>query len=534
MNETTGGGTSDVGSVTHQGRILWVDDEVDMLRPHTRLLTSSGYDVDTVMNGNDALELLEAESYDLVLLDEQMPGLRGIEVLERMRRRGRRVPVVMVTKSEADSTMHEAIGREVDDYIVKPTSPRQVLSVVTRLLAGAKLRHERIAREFTSGFGELRRRVTMAESWRDWTDLFSRMVDWELGLDSAGETDLLEVLDTLRRDVRREFCDMVCARYPGWVNENAADAPPLSVDVMSEFFAPLLSAGEPVMLVVIDCLRLDQWRAIAPSLADYFEIDEALHASILPTATPFSRNAIFSGLFPDEIEARRPGWYESGEDEGYNTFEGELLKDHVRELAGRDIQTHYEKVFTNDQGQSMLQRLPGYLSSPSVTALVFGFVDLLTHGRSESRLIFEVARDAGALRSLTVTWFERSAALGALREASRRGVRVLLTTDHGSIHCNRPATVFARRDATQNLRYKFGRDLRVEDPSTAFVVSDASALRLPDRGYRNNYALCREDHYFVYPTKLREYQSRYRDSFLHGGVSPEEMILPVALLTPRS
>ena len=213
------------GAVTHQGRILWVDDEVDMLRPHTRLLTSSGYDVDTVMNGNDALELLEAESYDLVLLDEQMPGLRGIEVLERMRRRGRRVPVVMVTKSEADSTMHEAIGREVDDYIVKPTSPRQVLSVVTRLLAGAKLRHERIAREFTSGFGELRHRVTMAESWRDWTDLFSRMVDWELGLDSAGETDLLEVLDTLRRDVRREFCDMVCARYSGWVNENADERP---------------------------------------------------------------------------------------------------------------------------------------------------------------------------------------------------------------------------------------------------------------------------------------------------------------------
>jgi hypothetical protein len=288
------------------------------------------------------------------------------------------------------------------------------------------------------------------------------------------------------------------------------------------------------MLVVIDCLRLDQWRALAPALHDYFEIDEALHASILPTATPFSRNAIFSGLFPDELEARRPGWYAAGEDEGYNMFEGELLQDHIRELAGRDVPTHYEKVFNNEQGKAMLQRLPGYLSSPSVTALVFGFVDLLTHGRSESRLILEVARDAGALRSLTVTWFERSAAFAALREAGRRGVRVLLTSDHGSIHCNRPSTVFARRDATHNLRYKFGRDLRVEDPSTALVVDDAARLRLPDRGYRNNYALCREDYYFVYPTKLREYQSRYRDSFFHGGISPEEMILPVALLTPRT
>lgn len=505
-----------------------------MLRPHTRLLVSSGYRVDTVMNGNDALELLEAESYDLVLLDEQMPGLRGIEVLERMRRRGRRVPVVMVTKSEADSTMHEAIGREVDDYIVKPTSPRQVLSVVTRLLAGQKLRHERIARDFTTGFGELRGRVATADSWHDWTEIFSRLVDWELGLDSAKEANLLEVLDTLRRDVRREFCDMVCARYPGWVHDGGDGAPPLSVDVLPEFLAPLLSSGNPIMLVVIDCLRLDQWRALAPALAEYFEIDEALHASILPTATPFSRNSIFSGLFPDELEQRRPGWYAAGEDEGYNTFEEELLRDHLRKLAGRDVATHYEKVFTNDQGEAMLKRLPGYLSSPSVTALVFGFVDLLTHGRSESRLIWEVARDAGALRSLTVTWFERSAALGALREAARRGVDVLLTTDHGSIHCNRPATIYARRDATRNLRYKFGRELRVEDPSTALVVNDAAELRLPDRGYRNNYALCREDHYFVYPTKLREYQSRYRDSFLHGGISPEEMILPVALLTPRS
>ncbi|MFW6085103.1 MAG: response regulator [Gemmatimonadota bacterium] len=516
-----------------EGRILWVDDEVDMLQPHTRLLEGSGYEVDTVMNGNDALELLEGESYDLVLLDEQMPGLRGIEVLERMRQRGRRVPVVMVTKSEADSTMHEAIGREVADYIVKPTSPRQVLSVVTRLLAGPKLRHERIAREFSSEFGRLRDRVATAASWREWTEIFSQLVDWELGLDAANETDLLEVLDTLRRDVRREFSEMICNRYPGWVNDDEADAPVLSVDVLPDFFAPLLSDGEPVMLVIIDCLRLDQWRGLVPGLAEHFEIDEALHASILPTATPFSRNAIFSGLFPDELEARRPGWYAAGEDEGYNTFEGELLEEHVRELAGRDLPTHYEKVFNNEQGEAMLQRLPGYLSERSVTALVFGFVDLLTHGRSESRLIREVARDAAALRSLTQTWFERSAALEALKEAARRDVRVLLTTDHGSIHCNRPATVYARRDATQNLRYKFGRDLRVEDPSTALVVSDPELLRLPDRGYRNNYALCREDHYFVYPTKLREYQSRYRDSFLHGGVSPEEMILPIALLTPR-
>jgi DNA-binding response OmpR family regulator len=517
-----------------KGRILWVDDEVDLLRPHTIMLMQSGYHVDAVMNGNDALELLEAESYDLVLLDEQMPGLRGIEVLTEIRRRGRRVPVVMVTKSEGDSTMHEAIGREVDDYIVKPTSPRQVLSVVTRLLAGKRLRHERIARDFSAGFADLRQAISSASSWKDYAELYPQLIDWELGLESADETDLLEILGTLRQDIRRGFCDLVCRRYSAWVNEDTTDGPPLSVDVLPEFLKPMLAGGGPALLLVIDCLRLDQWRAMLPLLDPYFEVEEGLHASILPTATPFSRNAIFSGLFPDELEERRPGWYASGEDEGFNSFEDELLRDHVRELAGHDLPTHYEKVFTADQGEGMLRRLPGYLTGNSVTALVFGFVDLLTHGRSESRLIWEVARDAPALRSLTVTWFERSTAFAALRQAAAMGVSVLLTTDHGSIHCNRPATVYARRDATANLRYKFGRDLRLEDPRTAMLVTDPRHLRLPDRGFNNNYALCRDDCYFVYPTKLREYQSRYRDSFLHGGISPEEMILPVALLSPKT
>lgn len=517
-----------------KGRILWVDDEVDMLRPHTIMLMQSGYHVDAVMNGNDALELLEAERYDLVLLDEQMPGLRGIDVLTEIRRRGRRVPVVMVTKSEADSTMHEAIGREVDDYIVKPTSPRQVLSVVTRLLSGRKLRHEQIARDFSGGFGGMRHEIADASTWKVFSTIYSQLVDWELGLEVAGETDLLQILDGLFEDTRRGFCDMVCRQYPDWVNNDTTDGPPLSVDVLPEFFRPLMSSGNPSMLVIIDCLRLDQWRAMLPLLDPYFEVEEALHSSILPTATPFSRNAIFSGLFPDELEQRRPGWYASGDDEGFNSFEDELLRDHMRELAGHDVTTHYEKVFSADQGEGMLRRLPGYLTGSSVTALVFGFVDLLTHGRSESHLIREVARDAGALRSLTVTWFERSPAFAALREASKRGVHVLLTTDHGSIHCNHPATIYARRDATANLRYKFGRDLRLQDPSTAMLVSDPKHLRLPDRGPNNNYAVCLGDHYFVYPTKLREYQGRYRDSFLHGGISPEEMILPVALLSPKA
>ncbi|MCG8468438.1 MAG: bifunctional response regulator/alkaline phosphatase family protein [Gemmatimonadetes bacterium] len=518
---------------TKAGRILWVDDEVDLLRPHLMLLRSEGYQVDAIMNGQDALELLSNSSYDLVLLDEQMPGLRGIEVLDRVRRSSPRLPVVMVTKSEEHSTMHEAIGRRADDYIVKPTSPRQVLSVVTRILAGPALQHEQIARDFSRRFGELRELLTTARTWSEWATLYSELIDWDLKLEEAGEAGLRDILQSLMTDLSRGFCDLVAARYGDWVHEGGDKGPALSVDVIPRFFAPLLTEDPAALLVVMDCMRLGQWRAIMPLLGDYFEIDEELYASILPTATPYARNAIFGGVFPDELAELRPEWWERGEEIGYNSFEDELFERHIHKTLGHRLPTHYEKIFSSEEGEAMIQRLGGYLSSPSATALVFGFVDMLTHGRAESRLIWEMARDTSALRSLTVTWFERSTAFRALKLAAQRGVRVLMTTDHGSLHCHRPATIYAKRDATANLRYKFGEDLRVENPGAVFTTSDADELRLPPGGLKQTYALCREDYFFVYPTKLREYQNRYRDSFLHGGVSPDEIVLPVALLTPR-
>lgn len=515
------------------GRILWVDDEVDLLKPHLMLLRTEGYQVDAIMNGQDALELLANRTYDLVLLDEQMPGLRGIEVLDRVRRVSPRLPVVMVSKSEEDSTLHEAIGRRADEYIVKPTSPRQVLSVVTRILAGPALQHEQIARDFSRRFGELRDQAAGARTWAEWARLYSEMIDWDLKLEEAGETGFREILDTVVADVRRGFCDLVADRYGEWVHEGGETGPTLSVDVLPRFFRPILDEDPASLVIVMDCMRLGQWRAIVPFISELFEIDEELYASILPTATPYARNALFGGLFPDELAELRPDWWERGDEIGYNSFEDDLFERLVGQLAGGRVKTHYEKIFSAQEGEAMLGRLEGYLSSPSATALVFGFVDMLTHGRSESRLIWEMAPDTSALRSLTVTWFQRSAAFQALRIAARRGVRVLLTTDHGSLHCHRPATIYAKRDATANLRYKFGDDLRVENPSAVFSTSDADELRLPPGGLKRTYVLCREDYFFVYPTKLREYQHRYRDSFLHGGVSPDEMIMPVALLTPR-
>jgi len=315
---------------------------------------------------------------------------------------------------------------------------------------------------------------------------------------------------------------------------DAEDRPRLSVDLVREFLVPRLGS-DPVYFVVLDCMRLDQWRAMTPLLTPYFEIEETYHYSILPTATPYARNAIFSGLYPDEIAKKRPEWWDSSDDEGsLNAFEDELLREQLKRLTGRDVPVHYDKIFSDRQGEQVRARVNSALkTSGTVIALVFNFVDLMTHGRSESPILMEVARDEAALRDLTRSWFERSTAYQVLREAANRGHRVILTTDHGSILCQHPTTVFARKDATSNLRYKFGQDLRAEIASTAFSTRDAKDLRLPAGRLGMTYVLALDDFFFVYPTKLREYQARYRNSFLHGGISPEEMIVPVASLTPR-
>jgi DNA-binding response OmpR family regulator len=514
-------------------RILWVDDEIDLLKPHLLFLQARNYHVDAISNGDDALELMREAPYDLVLLDEQMPGRSGLEVLEIMRREAPHQRVVMVTKSEEDHTMTEAIGRRVDDYLVKPTSPRQVLSVVTRILEGSSIRQQRAAQDFAARFGPLSQKAHEARTPDEFASVYAELVDWQLLLGEAGEVGLLDSVHSLVLGLRRDFGSMVVREYPSWV-QDAVDRPRLSVDLVREFLVPRLGTN-PVYFVVLDCMRLDQWRALAPLLAEFFEIEESYHYSILPTATPYARNAIFSGQYPDEIAAARPSWWDASDDEGsLNAFEDELLVEQLKRLTGRDVPVHYEKIFSDRQGEQVRGRVNSALKTPgSVIALVFNFVDLMTHGRSESPILMEVARDEAALRDLTRSWFERSTAFDVLREAARRGHKVVLTTDHGSILCQHPSTVFARKDATSNLRYKFGQDLRAEVTSTAFATQSEKDLRLPSGRLGMSYLIALEDFFFVYPTKLREYQARYRNSFLHGGISPEEMIVPVATLTPR-
>src|SRR6267378_2903149 len=514
--------------------ILWVDDEIDGLAAHRRFLEEQGFAVAQAAHGDDALAMLRRQPYSVVLLDEQMPGRRGLDLLPEIRAIDPAMGVGMVTQSEDDALLRDAIGTQIDDYLVKPVHPRQVLSVVTRLLEGARIRQQRLARDFVTRFRELEGRRGSALAWREWVELVAELARWEVRLAAAEEPGLQEALRTLQQSLRKDFSGFITKHYPRWLADPERDRPPLSVDVGAEFLVPALKATGRVVFILIDCLRLDQWEVLRDLITPLFDVEESHYYSILPTATPFSRNAIFSGLFPMEIAARHPAWWgHASDDESLNAHEGELLTEQLLELVGQPVPVRYEKLFSSGESSELQRRLPAHLAQDGVTALVFNFIDQLTHGRSESAVLQEVARDDAALRGVTRTWFERSPVLAALREAERRGVSVLLTTDHGSIHCQTPATVYAKRDATSNLRYKFGEDLRAEEPEAAIAVQDLKTFGLPAMGLGVRLLLATGDRFFVYPTKLREYQARYRGSFLHGGVSPEEVILPVALLTPR-
>src|SRR5712675_760731 len=439
--------------------ILWVDDEIEGLAAHRRFLEGQGFTVAAAAHGDDALELIG----EIRALDPAMP-------------------VVMVTQSEEEGTLREAIGIEVDDYLVKPVQPRQILSVITRLLEGDRIRQQRLARDFVTRFRELEGRRGATLAWREWIELVAELSRWEVRLGAANEPGLSEALRALQESLRKDFQGFIVKHYPRWLSDPERDRPPLSVDVGAEFLVPALKRTGRVVFILIDCLRLDQWEVLRDLITPLFDVEESHYYSILPTATPFSRNAIFSGLFPMEIAARHPGWWgQPSDEESLNAHEGQLLTEQLEELVGRPVPVRYEKLFTAADGVDLLRRLPAHLAQDGVTALVFNFIDQLTHGRSENAILYEVARDADALRGLTRTWFERSPVLAALEEAERRNVPVLLTTDHGSIHCETPATVFAKRDATANLRYKFGEDLRAEDPHAAIAVADLKSYGLPGK-----------------------------------------------------
>ena len=516
-------------------RILWVDDEIDLLRAHLLLLEQKGYAVETATNGEDAVEMVRSKNYDLVFLDEMMPGMGGLKTLSQIKDVTPNLPIVMVTKNEAESLMEEAIGAKISDYLLKPVNPNQILLACKKFLEGKKIAGEYVSRDYTQEFQQISLALTNPMDHEAWVDLYIKLTNWDIELDDHPELGLRQTLQDQKRECNAEFGKFVEKNYRSWI-ERRGKKPLLSNEVVEQKVLPeLANPSASVFLIVVDCLRLDQWQMMERLLTEYYSIQKDYYYSILPTATPYSRNAIFSGLFPAELEKRFPEIWQAGEDDenSRNRHEHELLD---KLLERKHIQlkpeSKYVKILDADFGRQTESNILSYTKS-RLTAIVVNFVDMLAHGRSDSALLKEIAPDESAFRSLTRSWFIHSSLFGMLKTlASQKQVSIILTTDHGSVRCLRGSKVIGDREASTNLRYKYGRNLKIDDRQAVFV-KNPSDYQLPRGGVTTNYILAKEDYYFVYPTDYHKYLNQYRDSFQHGGISMEEMILPIIKLTPR-
>jgi CheY-like chemotaxis protein len=517
-----------------KGKILWVDDEIELLSPHIKFLGEKGYGVATATNGEDALQLVRESPFDLVFLDEMMPGMGGLETLAQIKDLRPAIPVIMITKNEAESLMEEAIGDKISDYLIKPVNPSQVLMACKKFLEGKRITRDAVSKDYIQEFNQISVALMGDLGYEEWIDIYTRLVGWGRELDDHPELGLKQTYLDQVRECNLAFGKTIDKNYRNWV-EKSTGRPVLSTEVVDRFLVPELESGRSVFFFVIDCLRLDQWNVFEEVLQEYFEISKQFYFSILPTATPYSRNAIFSGSYPCDLETRFPELWEKSEDDenSRNRYESQFLQ---KLLERRRItlkpEPKYVKILDPEFGRSVESSINSYTQG-RLTSIVVNFVDMLAHGRSDSTLLKEIAPDESAYRSLTHSWFIHSSLFGMLRTLSRnRNVTIVLTTDHGSIRSLRGSKVLGDREASTNLRYKYGRNLKVDEKSAIFVKNPLD-FKLPKRGVAVNYIIAREDYYFVYPTDYHKYLNQYRDSFQHGGASMEEMILPVIKMVPR-
>lgn len=516
-------------------RILWADDEIDLLRPHVLFLEGKGYEVSTVTNGTDAVDLVRDERFDVVFLDEQMPGMGGLDALGEIKRLSPVTPVVMITKSEEEHLMEDAIGGKIADYLIKPVNPNQILLTCKRLLEGSRLRDERVSQDYLRRFGQLSVDISGGLDWQEWTDVYQQLVRYGLELDA--DVGARQILADQYREANREFGRFIEDHYTNWIEDYQAgegdERPALSPDVLPRWVFPHLQEKRPVVFFLIDCMRYDQWLEFERLLYPLFDMKKDWHYSILPTATPYSRNSIFSGLLPIDIAAKHPDlWRYDTDDEGsLNQHEDKLLDGLLRRKHLRDVRFRYEKIVSTENGQA-LAGAASDLIQHDLTALVVNFVDILAHSRSDSSVLKEIAPDERAYRALTRTWFEHSWLFRVFEELAELDATVVITTDHGAVRSLHATKVIGDRDTSTSLRYKHGRNLKADDKH-AIIARDPEPFGLPRSGINENYIFAKEDYYFVYPTNYNRYLNQYMDTFQHGGASLEEMLLPVITMTPR-
>lgn len=510
------------------GRILWADDEMELLRPHLLFLERKGYDVVTATNGTDAVELCQQQQFDVILLDEMMPGITGLQALERIKLIQPTVPVVMVTKSEEENIMNEAVGRNIADYLIKPVNPNQILLSLKKLIHRKELVAETTQTAYQQHFQQLSMQMMDCCCWNDWAALYRQLVDWELKLVSA-DPALADMLRMQKAEANLGFAKFVKRNYVDWMQHHDFT---MNHDVMQHHILPMLKQGEKVFLVVFDNFRYDQWKAIETELTDY-DITEQLCCSILPTATQYARNALFAGMMPSEIKQRYPDWWtEEDAEESKNLNEPHLIQAFLDRVRRRDTFS-YHKINATDEAEQLLAEADELLQRNSLNVVVVNFIDMLSHARTESKMVRELAHDEAAYRSLTLSWFRHSAISQLLHRLSQTDCRVVLTTDHGSIRTDTPVKIIGDRNTNTNLRYKLGRNLACESRDV-FTVKDPKSVFLPSPNISTSYVFATGNTFLAYPNNYNYYVAYYRNTFQHGGISMEEMIIPLVTLKGKN
>lgn len=514
-------------------RILWVDDEIDLLKSQIIFLEGKNFQVTPAASGDEAVALVRGGAFDLVLLDEMMPGRDGLSTLAEIKRHKPDLPVVMATKSEREDLVEQALGSRIDDFLLKPLNPAQVLASCRRVLEGRRIAQEHAITEYAQGSSRFRTMDYSAMDWRQWSQHYVELMEWDLRLAHLPDPSLHQSHESLLRDANVEFCRFIEHSYVHWMH--GGERPLLSHDVFERFTAPVLQAGGKCLFLLLDCLRLDQWLLIEPLLRDIFSIQRHYYYSILPTATPYSRNSIFSGMLPAQIAQHHPQMWEKvnvSSDSGRNRHESQLMELLLGRLKLKPAPApRYIKV-SNAEESREARRVFGSLHNLPLAALVVNFMDILVHHRAESQLLQEMVPDEKAFRELTNAWFTNSDVMAMLQTAARQGRTVVVTTDHGSIQGRRAASIKAGQDTSANLRYKAGTNVS-GDPRQVLWIKQPADYQLPEETRGMQYLIAKEDFYMVYPTKFDEYRRRYEGTFQHGGISMEEMILPLAVMTPK-
>jgi CheY-like chemotaxis protein len=515
--------------------ILWADDEIQLLKPHVMLLENKGYKVITVSNGRDAIEEIETNGRNihLVFLDESMPGLTGLDTLDRIKDLSPQTPVVMITKNEEEGVMEQAIGSKISDYLIKPVNPMQLISTVRKLVDADRLVREKTSIDYQQEFRNIFNAINSNLSYAEWAETYRKIVHWELKLESSKAEQMDSILASQKEEANAEFAKFIANNYLNWL-KSPKDAPILSHEVLKSFVFPDLREDKPTFFVLLDNLRYDQWKVIEPIISEYYKVEEEDYFySILPTTTQYSRNAIFAGLMPSEIEQHYPDWWLNDmEKGGKNLHEKDLLGEQLRRLVRKNIKFDYVKVTNIESGKALVDNIHHYLNNNNFVAIVYNFIDMLSHARTEMDILKELAGDEKAYRSLTRSWFLHSPLWEALKLAAEKDVQLFIATDHGSIRVDTPSKVVGDRETTTNLRYKVGKNLQY-DKRDVFDVRRPTDAKLPTPNVSSTFIFAKSSRFFLYPNNYNHFNNYYTNTFQHGGISLEEMIIPVVKLQSR-